>query len=89
MFTVSPPDYGGIAIFKVGALPRTTTFFCLLMNYKRQTSSTLNLLINPSMRAEQETGEMLFLLVKDSRGWARVQLLLRLALLWLLTSSSA
>ena len=34
------------------------------------------------MRAEQETGEMLFLLFEDSRGWARVQLLLRLALLF-------
>jgi hypothetical protein len=41
----------------------TNAFFCLLTDYKRLTSSILNLLINPSMRAEQETGEVLFLLL--------------------------
>jgi hypothetical protein len=34
-----------------------------LTDYKRLTSSILNLLINPSMRAGQETGEVLFLLL--------------------------
>ena len=46
--TTTPPDY---------------TFFCLLLDYKRKTSSNLNLLTNPSSCTEQENGEVLFLLL--------------------------